>query len=255
MIGQEKIKYILKNRVPNSIVLLGKPGSGKTTLANYISLQLKAEFVNIEDLSVPQMKQITEEVRMVTFPRVYCLENVENMTHLAQNVLLKTLEEINDKVTVVLCVDDKTKLLPTIMSRCTVIPLDTYSDGELQKYSDTRLGGIDIKYCDTPGDVTYKKYLIDAGIYDQLINLVNLIVQKVTSAHVGNVFRIVNTLETLNADKEMITWFLNALIYEFRDDKEAHTICLQYRYHILNNNTDWKRTVEQLFVELNGRTQ
>jgi DNA polymerase III delta prime subunit len=160
-------------------------------LANYISSQIDADFALVEDLHMDEIRNITDTVNYVSIKRVYCIENIQDMTPLVQNVLLKTLEDSDDKIIFILCADTKENILPTILSRCAIINLDAYTEEELQHYSKTRAGNIDIKYCKTPGDVTYKKYLVETGIYEELIKLTDLIATKITKANSANVFKII----------------------------------------------------------------
>lgn len=54
--------------------------------------------------------------------RVYIIRNCENATVAAQNSMLKFLEEPGKGITAILITDNVNKLLPTIISRCTVLP-------------------------------------------------------------------------------------------------------------------------------------
>jgi DNA polymerase-3 subunit delta' len=55
--------------------------------------------------------------------RVAVVESAHRMNEDAQAALLKTLEEPPPRVTIVLCADDETRLLPTVRSRCARIRL------------------------------------------------------------------------------------------------------------------------------------
>lgn len=54
--------------------------------------------------------------------RVYIIRNAENATASAQNSMLKFLEEPGRGITAILTTDNVNAILPTIISRCTVIP-------------------------------------------------------------------------------------------------------------------------------------
>lgn len=54
--------------------------------------------------------------------KVYIIRNIENATIAAQNSLLKFLEEPAEDVTAILTSDNWNRILPTIVSRCTVLP-------------------------------------------------------------------------------------------------------------------------------------
>ncbi len=65
--------------------------------------------------------------------KVYVLENAENMSISAQNSILKFLEEPSEGVTAILTTDNIHRLLPTIISRCTMIPFVPLSAEERMK--------------------------------------------------------------------------------------------------------------------------
>ena len=54
--------------------------------------------------------------------RVYIIENAETASIAAQNSMLKFLEEPGRGVTAILTTDNMSRLLPTIISRCTILP-------------------------------------------------------------------------------------------------------------------------------------
>ena len=54
--------------------------------------------------------------------RVYIIQNAETASISAQNSMLKFLEEPGSGVTAILTTDNINRLLPTIISRCTVLP-------------------------------------------------------------------------------------------------------------------------------------
>lgn len=54
--------------------------------------------------------------------RVYIIRNCENATVAAQNSMLKFLEEPGAGITAILITDNINRLLPTILSRCTLLP-------------------------------------------------------------------------------------------------------------------------------------
>ena len=70
--------------------------------------------------------------------RVYIIRNAENATISAQNSMLKFLEEPGSGVTAILTTDNVNRLLPTIISRCTVLPfmprsIESYKQDLLDK--------------------------------------------------------------------------------------------------------------------------
>lgn len=65
--------------------------------------------------------------------RVYIIKNAETASISAQNSMLKFLEEPGLGVTAILTTDNVNRLLPTIISRCTVLPFTPRSAMEYQK--------------------------------------------------------------------------------------------------------------------------
>ena len=82
-----------------------------------------------EDSTVLKVDQVRELQRFVSLApfegryRVALLLNFEEANANAQNALLKTLEEPNAKVLLLVTVDDADNLLPTITSRCELLRL------------------------------------------------------------------------------------------------------------------------------------
>lgn len=61
--------------------------------------------------------------------KIYVIDHAENMSIAAMNGLLKFLEEPADQVYAILTTDNMERLLPTIVSRCLVVPFRTLSEG------------------------------------------------------------------------------------------------------------------------------
>lgn len=121
-----------------SLGLFAPVGSGKLFLASYIAEQLLAESdtqdihivrpiekdsITIEQIRElhPLLKQKSSKSQIVA--RVVIVENADKMTVQAQNALLKKLEEPPSGVVIILTASDKTRLLPTIISRLVIVPV------------------------------------------------------------------------------------------------------------------------------------
>lgn len=65
--------------------------------------------------------------------KVVIIDEAERLNKTAQNALLKTLEEPNEKVVLVLVAQDENKILPTIRSRCQKISFGLVDDSEIGK--------------------------------------------------------------------------------------------------------------------------
>jgi DNA polymerase III subunit delta' len=77
-------------------------------------------------LKVEQIRELQHQLSLAPYQSAYrigLLLRMEEANESAQNALLKTLEEPNDRVVLLLTADMAENLLPTIPSRCEVIPL------------------------------------------------------------------------------------------------------------------------------------
>ena len=87
-------------------------------------------------ISVEEMLKIVDESYSLPYEsraKVFILKNFEKISTLAQNKLLKTLEEPPKNVYFILCTKNAMATLPTIMSRCQKIYLPKYDDEKILK--------------------------------------------------------------------------------------------------------------------------
>ena len=89
-----------------------------------------------ESLKVDQVRELQHALSLAPYESVYrvaLLLRFEEATDGAQNALLKTLEEPNPKVLLLVTADDPDNLLPTITSRCELLRLRPMPLDELEK--------------------------------------------------------------------------------------------------------------------------
>ena len=148
--------YNLK-KMPNKIMLSGKKGSGKSTMAyhiiNYILSQFEEnkydiekffinslnrsykllknkshpnfylidlidEKKNIEISQIRQMISYTNKSSFNEIPRFILIDNIENLNKNSSNALLKIIEEPNENIFFILIHNNNKRILPTLKSRC-----------------------------------------------------------------------------------------------------------------------------------------
>ncbi len=68
--------------------------------------------------------------------KVFLIDEAELLDSTGQNALLKVLEEPPSRTWIVLCVTDRTRLLPTIRSRCHQIALSPLDDAAMEAWFD-----------------------------------------------------------------------------------------------------------------------
>ena len=148
--------YDLK-KMPNKIMLSGKKGSGKSTMAyhiinyilsqseenkydiekfsinslnrsykllknkshpNFYLIDLIDEKKNIEISQIRQMINYTNKSSFNEIPRFILIDNIENLNKNSSNALLKIIEEPNENIFFILIHNNNKRILPTLKSRC-----------------------------------------------------------------------------------------------------------------------------------------
>ncbi|MGW8193580.1 MAG: DNA polymerase III subunit delta', partial [Desulforhopalus sp.] len=163
LLGQEKAKRLLRRalaagRLPHAYIFRGPDGVGKRLFARGVATAVncrdttmvdacgeclscrKFRSMNHPDFLVIQpekgvikIDQVRRMVRELSFPpyesamRVVVLEDVHTMRREAANSLLKTLEEPPDGNLLILTAESSQEVLPTLSSRCQVVPFYSLS--------------------------------------------------------------------------------------------------------------------------------
>lgn len=160
MYGNENIKSFLKSlkkSIPNTILLLGESGNGKTTTARLIAKYINCKTNNacgecnncksIDKGSHPDIKEVNtadargiDEMReiintsrlmpLIGKYRVIILDEIHQATPQALQAMLKPLEEPSENTVYILCTTDPQKLPKTILTRCTKLQVQSLSDDE-----------------------------------------------------------------------------------------------------------------------------
>ena len=156
-IFNEIINLYKEKKMPHKILLSGKKGIGKSTLAyhliNYILSQNEDFKYDIDDFNINKKNKsyklvqnhshpnfylidLLEEKKsidivqireMITYtyqssfndkPRFILIDNIENLNKNSNNALLKIIEEPNDNLFFILINNIEKKILPTLKSRC-----------------------------------------------------------------------------------------------------------------------------------------
>jgi DNA polymerase-3 subunit delta' len=159
--GQEAasraVAGLVAGGLPHALLLSGPPSVGKTTLAIDLAATLACTAPDPADrpcgtcrgcrlvaagshpdvhrlapdgaaglIGVDAVRGLASALALLPVeggPRVAIVEDAHRLSEDAQHALLKTLEEPPSGVTIVLCVDDEERLLPTVRSRCARVRL------------------------------------------------------------------------------------------------------------------------------------
>ena len=163
--GQQKLKdffYSLKNenRFLSSYIFEGANGSGKETMAKYFSAHILCESnppclecnacktlyagtnpnvitISNDDKAEIGAAKIRELVTDVFIrpqsaeKKIFIIKNAHLMNETAQNSLLKVIEEPPEYAVFILLCENRNKILPTILSRCTSVLIPPLSNDEI----------------------------------------------------------------------------------------------------------------------------
>ncbi len=133
-------------RIPQTILMQGASGCGKTTAARILAAQVGCptdDPFNYVELNcgavespiayVRDLKNDTQMAGMGGRPRVWVLDELQTWSRAkgAQEALLKILEDTPPAVYFVLCTTEPKRVIPTILNRCTKITFHPIKPADL----------------------------------------------------------------------------------------------------------------------------
>lgn len=263
LVGNENNKYILKETITkgnilHSYMFFGNEGIGKKIFALEFAKMILCEnqknspcekcksciefdsnnnpdFFFIEpdgnSIKIDQIRNMQKgilEKPIISSKKVYIINNAETMTKEAQNCLLKTLEEPQEYVVIILIVSDENSMLPTIKSRCTKIFFEKISDENLKTYIKEKIG-----------DVHFEESMI-----------------KLSEGSIGKCIEISKKQEILKKIEDFINnienmdevQIINASSY-FNENKEDINLILDYIYILIFNKTkEFSNKIKYIFA-------
>ena len=148
MEGNQAIREFLKstrqsNRVSHAYLFLGEEGTGKKEVALWYEQllngglsRLRANLLFVEpeegkrEITLEQIQHVTKWVRLTSGDkyRVVVFHPAEAMNMIAQNALLKTLEEPSSRAVLILLANGFQGLVETILSRCQILKFHPVDD-------------------------------------------------------------------------------------------------------------------------------
>jgi DNA polymerase III subunit delta' len=149
-------RIIASRRIANAYIFLGPEGVGKLEMALYFAKKIvhnkekidsnlilvgpeieeKNGIVKKRDIKIEAIRDLQHKLSLTSTGGEYkavVISEAQRLNITSQNALLKTLEEPNDKVVMILVSQDEKKILPTIVSRCQKIKLGLVADSEIRK--------------------------------------------------------------------------------------------------------------------------
>lgn len=235
IIGNDDNKKLLENTVRSNNVLhsylfFGTEGIGKKVFAKEFSKMIlcnskdekpcnkcksciefdsnnNPDFFVIEpdgsSIKIEQIRQMQKSILekpIESNKKVYIINDAETMTKEAQNCMLKTLEEPQDFIVIILIASNENNILPTVKSRCTKVFFRNLDDADIIKYVNEKNSGIDInkdilKLCN--GSILKAEFVI------QKIDILD---------------KIKDFVMNIDRQNELVFFQNNQLFYDNKDD-------------------------------------
>ena len=255
IIGQEHIKEhlisaISNEKVGHAYIINGEKTSGKEFIANTFAMALQCESEGVEPcmdchsckqamsknhpdiitlvhekpntISVEDIReQIVNSVFIKPYSskwKIYIINDAEKMTQQAQNALLKTLEEPPAYVVILLLTSNVSMMLPTIISRSTVLNMRPVEDKTVRKYLMEVVHvpdyQADICVAFARGNIGKAKHLATS---DDFENVKNEALRILKYAKDMDINEFISTIRQINAYKMSIEDYLDILIIWYRD--------------------------------------
>ena len=169
VVGQEAVTSTLENainkgKLGQALLFSGPRGVGKTTCARILAKKINLDEDENNDYSfnifeldaasnngVENMRNLNEKVRVpprIGNYKIYIIDEAHMLTIDAFNAFLKTLEEPPEHVVFILATTEKSKILPTVLSRCQIYDFKRISVLDIKKKLEAILLEQEIKFDD-----------------------------------------------------------------------------------------------------------
>ncbi|MCR4922469.1 MAG: DNA polymerase III subunit delta' [Lachnospiraceae bacterium] len=266
LIGQEHIKEELKKAlekktVSHAYIFVGEAGSGKSILAKRFAMALQCEssegkpcmkcrsckmalsdnhpdIITIRHekpalISVDEVrKQLVDDMPIKPYSgphKIYIIPEAHKMNLQAQNALLKTLEEPPSYGVIILLTDNALAMLPTIISRCTLMSLRPVKDSVIKEYLTRELHisdhQADLCIAFARGNPGRARNLAVNDSFSKLRTEVLYLIKNIKSMDSDAMFEVIKKLVEYKNDiddiLDMITlWYRDVLLYKSTENRD-----------------------------------
>lgn len=154
--GNQKIKdqlltFVKGGNIPHALIFYGDDGIGKKRIAEgfaclmmglnsikeHPDIYIYSAKSNKKSLGIEDIRLIIEETNKKPYlssKKIIIIDEFHKATEAAQNAFLKTLEEPNKNITIILIVENIKRVLDTIKSRCQIFNFKPLNNEELKLF-------------------------------------------------------------------------------------------------------------------------
>lgn len=206
---------------------------------------------------IRQMQKSVLEKPIESSKKVYIIDNCHLMTKEAQNCILKTLEEPQEYIVIIMISSNENSILPTVKSRCTKIYFKELADSEIFKYVGNNYEGILlendlIKLCG--GSISKADFIIKKiDILNQVKDFINN-VNHTNKLH----FMLGNQLFNDNKDDiNLILEYIYILLFQAAEKNKSNIngyinsmkTVEKTKYKLLNSN-NYDMTIDNMLINI-----
>ena len=292
IIGNDENKKILNNSIINksivhSYLFYGSEGIGKKIFAKEFAKMIlcngestkpcnncksciefdsdnNPDFFLIEpdgnSIKIDQIRQMQKSVLekpIESSKKVYIIDNCHLMTKEAQNCILKTLEEPQEYIVIIMISSNENSILPTVKSRCTKIFFKQLDDSEIFKYignnyEGTLLESDLIKLCG--GSISKADFII------KKIDILNQVKDYINNVENRNKLNFMQGNQLFNDNKEdinLILEYIYILLFQAVEKNRrgingyinSMKIVEKTKYKLLNSN-NYDMTIDNMLINI-----
>ena len=230
MVGQKRILNILSSysldNLPHSLLLLGDKGSGKHTIASFLSSKFHLDII---DMTENIDENYINNIYISTTINFYIID-LSQVVEKEQNKILKLVEEPPVNCYLILLGLDKSLILDTILNRCFILELDEYTQEELQSFTNQTL---DFNLFKTPGQIINFNF----NTLEDTKDLVSKILNNIDKSSYPNFLKISDKINYKDEyDKIDLDMWINLLLEGFKNKYQESDNNIYKNYYLLTLN-------------------
>ena len=253
MVGQKRILDILSNysldTLPHSLLLLGEKGSGKHTIADFLSSKFNLDLIDMTD----NVNDIYINNLYISTTINFYLIDLTKIVEKEQNKLLKLVEEPPLNCYLILLGLNKSLILRTILSRCFILELEPYSQEELQSFTNQKL---DFNFFKTPGQIINFNF----NTLEETKELISKMITNVDKSSYPNFLKIADKINYKDEyDKIDLDMWIDLLLKGFKNQyqesganiyKNYYLLTLEFKKRLINPKLNKQYAVENYLTKL-----